>query len=211
MSEAQPDQSAFRARDVFAAGLFPICPATHDLGIRRLFDLATLLLLLDCRPGDLVLDLGAGPGFSSEMLARLGYDVIAVDPDRVGLDHNRRRVSWDPTRIEGNVQVAQGLAEQLPFRDACFDGVLGRIADVRGVRRDFDPIALGRQAADAWRLRHGRLQAHRCRWTDDQRHARPHVSFSRCTAWTGDHRPNVDRHAGTCAARTIRAALRPGR
>jgi protein-L-isoaspartate O-methyltransferase len=27
-----------------------------------------------------VLDLGAGSGFSSEMLARFGYDVVAIDP-----------------------------------------------------------------------------------------------------------------------------------
>jgi len=119
------DQSAFEARDVFDAGLFPICPATHDLGIRRLFDLATLLLLLDCRPGDTVLDLGAGPGFSSEMMARLGYDVIAVDPALRALAHNRRRVTCDPTRIEGTVRVAQALAEQLPIRAAAVDGVLG--------------------------------------------------------------------------------------
>ncbi|MGH9174966.1 MAG: class I SAM-dependent methyltransferase, partial [Vicinamibacterales bacterium] len=118
-------QSSFEARDVFAAGLFPVCPATHDLGIRRLFDLATLLLLLDCRPGDTVLDLGAGPGFSSEMLARLGYDVIAIDPALAALVDNRRRTTWDNTRIEGTVRVVQGAAEHLPVRDACFDGVLG--------------------------------------------------------------------------------------
>ncbi len=127
---------ALEARDPFAAGLFPVCVATHDLGIRRLFDLATVLLLLDCRPGDRVLDLGAGSGFSSEMLARLGYDVVAVDPDRAALGHNRRRPSFDPTRIEGTVRVAQGLAESLPFGDASIDGVLGmnvmhHVADIR--------------------------------------------------------------------------------
>ena len=66
-----------------------MCVATHDLGVRRLFDLATVLMLLDCRPGDRVLDLGAGSGFSSEMLARLGYDVVAVDPDHASAGNNR--------------------------------------------------------------------------------------------------------------------------
>src|SRR5688572_30503278 len=117
--------SPYEARDAFAAGLFPICPATHDVGISRLFDLSTLLLLLDCRPGDRVLDLGAGPGFASETLARLGYDVVAVDPDHAALQQTRRRPSYDPTRIEGTVRVTQGIAERLPFADACFDGVLG--------------------------------------------------------------------------------------
>jgi SAM-dependent methyltransferase len=124
-SESSANRGAFETRDVFATGLFPLCPATHDVGLSRLFDLATLLLLLDCRPGDTVLDIGAGSGFSSEMLARLGYDVLAVDPDLPALQHNRRRPTWDHTRIDGTVRVTQGLAEHLPFKDTSFDGVLG--------------------------------------------------------------------------------------
>lgn len=117
-------QSSFEAPDVFAAGLFPVCPATHDLGIRRLFDLSTLLLLLDCRPGDLVLDLGAGAGFSSEMLVRLGYDVAAIDPDLPALRHNRQRMTIDRGRLSGTVHVVQAVAERLPFSDSSFDGVV---------------------------------------------------------------------------------------
>jgi SAM-dependent methyltransferase len=111
--------------DIFAAGLYPVCVATHDQGVRRLFDLSTLLLLLDCQPGDRVLDLGAGPGFSSEMLARLGYEVVAADPDFIALGHNRRRPSLDRERIVGNVQAVVSKAEALPFCDRAFDGVLG--------------------------------------------------------------------------------------
>jgi SAM-dependent methyltransferase len=120
--EMMPEQSA---RDPFESGLFPLCVATHDQGIRLLFDLATLILLLDCRPGDRVLDLGAGSGFSSEMLARLGYDVVAADPDLEALRHNRQRPAFDRTRIAGEVRVAAGIAEHLPFGDETFDGVLG--------------------------------------------------------------------------------------
>ncbi len=113
-----------RAGDVFEAGLFPLSPETHDQGLRWLFDLSTLLMLLDCRPGDRVLDLGAGSGFSSEMLARFGYDVVAVDPDVKALANNRRRPSFDAARISGTVQVACGVAERLPCAEAAFDGVL---------------------------------------------------------------------------------------
>jgi SAM-dependent methyltransferase len=98
---------------------------THDLGLRRLFDLATVLLMLECRPGDRVLDLGAGSGFSSEMLARLGYHVIAIDPDLRALVQNRQRPAFDPTRIDGTVTVVASFAEALPFIDAAFDGVVG--------------------------------------------------------------------------------------
>jgi SAM-dependent methyltransferase len=111
--------------DVYASGMFPVCPATHDLGIRRLFDLGTLLLLLDCRPGDTVLDLGAGHGFASEMLARLGYHVVAFDLDRDALRHNRHRHTFDTTRIAGSVTVIQGVAEILPFKSSSFDGLIG--------------------------------------------------------------------------------------
>ena len=114
----------YRAPDAFAAGLFPVSPITHDHGIRLLFDLATLLPLLDCRPGDRVLDLGAGSGFSSEMLARLGYDVFPLDPDLAALQHNRRRPSFDAQRIHGRVRVTQGIAQTLPFADGSFDGLV---------------------------------------------------------------------------------------
>lgn len=112
------------APDIFAAGKFPLCIATHDQGLRWLFDLSTVLLLLDCRPGDRVLDLGAGSGFSSEMLARLGYHVVAVDPDLVALDHNRHRRDCDRSRIDGTVTVAGAVAEHLPFAAQSFDGVV---------------------------------------------------------------------------------------
>ncbi len=117
--------SSLEARDPFAEGLFPICVESHDTGLRFLFDLGTLLLLLDCRPGDRVLDIGAGSGFSSEMLARFGYDVVAVDPDGIALGHNRRRPHFDRSRIDGTVRVVQGVAERLPFEAASFDGLLG--------------------------------------------------------------------------------------
>jgi SAM-dependent methyltransferase len=112
-------------RDVYADGLFPVCVATHDLGLLRLFDLSTVLLLLGCQPGDRVLDLGAGPGFSSEMLARFGYSVVAADPDLRALAANRRRPLFDPRRIDGRIHAVGSDAEALPFTDASFDGVLG--------------------------------------------------------------------------------------
>ena len=112
------------ATDPFTSGRFPVCVATHDQGLRWLFDLATVLLLLDCRPGDRVLDVGAGSGFSSEMLARFGYRVVAVDPDRRALANNRARPLLDRDRIEGVVTVTGAVAESLPFSEATFDGVL---------------------------------------------------------------------------------------
>jgi SAM-dependent methyltransferase len=89
-----------------------------------------------------VLDLGAGAGFSSEMLARFGYDVVAIDPDLQALHQNRRRPSFDATRIDGTVRVVGSLAEDLPFADASFDGLTGlnvlhHIPDLTRATREF--------------------------------------------------------------------------
>jgi SAM-dependent methyltransferase len=129
------------ARDPFEHGLFPVGVPTHDVGLARLFELSTVLVMLDCRPGDRVLDLGAGSGFSSEMLARFGYDVVAIDPDLQALGRNRRRPAFDPTRIDGRVRVVGSLAEHLPFADASFDGLVGlnvlhHVSDLTGATRE---------------------------------------------------------------------------
>ncbi len=58
------------------------------------------------------------------MLARFGYDVVAVDPDLGALANNRRRPSFDGARIAGTVRVAAGLAERLPVADGACAGVL---------------------------------------------------------------------------------------
>jgi SAM-dependent methyltransferase len=129
-------------RDPFAHGLYPLGVPTHDLGRRRLFELSSVLLMLECRPGDRVLDLGAGTGFSSEMLARFGYHVIAIDPDLQALRYNRERPSYDDSRIDGTITVIGSLAEDLPFRDATFDGIVGlnvlhHIEDLPRATREF--------------------------------------------------------------------------
>jgi SAM-dependent methyltransferase len=112
------------AQDPFATGQFPLCPQTHHKGVCLLFDLATLVMVLDCRPGDRVLDVGAGSGFSSEMLARFGYDVVAMDPDHAALGHNLARSRFDRDRVQGSRAVVEAVAERLPFADASFDGIV---------------------------------------------------------------------------------------
>jgi SAM-dependent methyltransferase len=64
----------------------------------------------------LVVDLGAGTGILTGALARLGADVVAVEPDREMLAELRRRLP--------GVRGMEGSAEALPLPDQSVDAVL---------------------------------------------------------------------------------------
>lgn len=63
-----------------------------------------------------VLDLGAGTGKLTRLLAERGLDVAAVEPSDGMLEELRRQLP--------DVPVDRGAAEQLPFEDASFDAVI---------------------------------------------------------------------------------------
>lgn len=95
-------------------------PATDTLAesVRLMHDFAVALNALDPAVTDLILDLGSGPGWTSEWLARLNLRVvstdIAVDMLKVG---HARCLGW-------NVGFAAGDFEALPFRSGSFDRAL---------------------------------------------------------------------------------------
>jgi len=73
-------------------------------------------------PGRLILDVAGGTGDSTIALARLGAEVVSTDFTlpmlRLGPDKFRRR------GLDRLVRLSAGAdALNLPFRDACFDGV----------------------------------------------------------------------------------------
>jgi SAM-dependent methyltransferase len=63
-----------------------------------------------------VVDLGAGTGILTGALARLGADVVAVEPDRAMLAELRRRLP--------GVRATEGSAEAIPLPDRSVDAVL---------------------------------------------------------------------------------------
>ena len=63
-----------------------------------------------------VVDLGAGTGILTGALARLGADVVAVEPDQAMLAELRRQLP--------GVRAAEGSAEALPLPDQSVDAVL---------------------------------------------------------------------------------------
>jgi len=71
---------------------------------------------LERAPGPRVLDLGAGTGKLTAVLAALGADVIAVEPDPAMLAELRRALP--------DVRALPGRAEAIPLPDASVDAVL---------------------------------------------------------------------------------------
>jgi len=89
---------------------------------------------LDLRPGERVLDVGAGTGVSTEELARSGAYAVGVDLS-LGMLRAGRRVRPD-------VPLLAGDALRLPFPDATFDAVtisfaLRNVVDTEAALREF--------------------------------------------------------------------------
>lgn len=76
-------------------------------------------------PSSRVLDLGCGTGNAALAAARLGADVVAIDPSARLVDVTRARAE-----LEGLVRLraAVGDAESIPADDASFDAVLSVFA-----------------------------------------------------------------------------------
>jgi len=81
-----------------------------------------------------VLDIGCGGGYASERMARLGMQVVAVDPSRPSLE-----AAAEHAKLEGlAIDYRYGTGESLPVEDASFDvgfccDVLEHVDDVQQV------------------------------------------------------------------------------
>jgi SAM-dependent methyltransferase len=71
------------------------------------------------------LDLGAGHGITSVALARLGFQVVAVEPDPSNLV-GRGAISRASATLGLGIEVLDGTAESIPAEAAAFDFVLAR-------------------------------------------------------------------------------------
>lgn len=102
------------------------------LGPRRVVlearSLAKLLDALDVAPGEKVLDLGAGLGYSSAVLAEMGCDVVAVEEDA-------EMAALAGQKLEGIAKVVTGPLAAGAAGDGPYDIIL-----VEGGAEAFPPV-----------------------------------------------------------------------
>ena len=88
--------------------------------------LAKLLDALDVAPGEMVLDLGAGLGYSAAVIARLADAVIAVEEDETLAAEAQRRLSAegvDNAAVHAG-PLAQGAARHGPYDAILIEGAV---------------------------------------------------------------------------------------
>jgi ubiquinone/menaquinone biosynthesis C-methylase UbiE/glycosyltransferase involved in cell wall biosynthesis len=103
---------------------YPMNMEAHDTGLRYLFYFMIVARSLGLRPGDRVLDFGAGSCFVSELLNRFGYITVALDIDRDLLVIGQERLTMDSRCDRGHSWFVAGDGMRLPFQDESFDGLI---------------------------------------------------------------------------------------
>lgn len=73
-----------------------------------------------------ILDLGAGNGIAAAAFARLGHEVVALDPDESATVGLRAVRAMSASLRLGCLRCCCGFAQRLPFRDGSFDVVYAR-------------------------------------------------------------------------------------
>lgn len=86
-------------------------------------------------PGARVLDLGCGAGRHTEPVARLGFDVWAVDPDGAHVEAARARLAAVVGADEAARRATRGGLDALGYPDAYADwAVMAPVPDEAGAR-----------------------------------------------------------------------------
>jgi ubiquinone/menaquinone biosynthesis C-methylase UbiE len=101
---------------------FDLSPG-HTLSSKREEDAWKALFRNKIGQGNkLVLDVGAGTGFLSIMLAEIGYSVVGVDLSEDMIKNAQRKMDARGLKV----RLELGDAEDLPFEDESFDALVNR-------------------------------------------------------------------------------------
>jgi demethylmenaquinone methyltransferase/2-methoxy-6-polyprenyl-1,4-benzoquinol methylase len=114
---------ARHVREVFdsVADNYDLMNDLMSFGIHRLWKRFTIGMA-ELKPGQCVLDLAGGTGDLTRLMApRVGREGLVVLSDINAAMLGNGRSQLLDKGIAGNVDFAQANAEQLPFRDNCFD------------------------------------------------------------------------------------------
>jgi len=103
---------------------------------------------LDARPGQRVLDVATGTGWSARNAARAGARVTGVDIAAELLDAARALSA----HVTPAIDFARGDAEALPFADAAFDGVISTFGVMFAANQDAAAAELARVCRPGGRL-----------------------------------------------------------
>ena len=92
---------------------------------------ARLVQLADIRPGDFVLDVGAGTGYSAAVLSRIAGAVVALESDAALAQQAQAtlsRLGYDTVAVvEG--ELAAGYPDQGPYDVIVVEGAVDRVPE----------------------------------------------------------------------------------
>jgi SAM-dependent methyltransferase len=106
------------------------------------------VLRLDPKPGERILDLATGTGWTSRLVARRGATVVGVDIAGELLEAARANASAAGLRIDYRV----GDAESLPFDDGSFDAVISTVGVMFAARQEAAAAELARVVRKGGRI-----------------------------------------------------------
>lgn len=106
------------------------------------------VLRLDPKPGERVLDLSTGTGWTSRVVARRGAAVVGVDIAADLLDAAKAAAAREKLTIEYRL----GDAESLPFEDGAFDAVISTVGVMFASKQEAAAAELARVCRKGGRI-----------------------------------------------------------
>ena len=103
---------------------------------------------LDPKPGEEILDLATGTGWTSRLVARRGASVVGADIASDLLAAAKQHASKEGLNIEYRI----GDAEKLPFADQSFNGVVSTFGVMFASRPEVAAAELGRVSKQGGRI-----------------------------------------------------------